>query len=127
MMSFLLLLSELPWPFHAGAIQRLNLELESYVWTGRNQTMTLSAMTTGGPPSGVWRRDGVDIESDGLNITITFELDTSSEGFERLCPYTSRLRAHRPIGGLFSYLVTNRLTSRVLDDTIFIDGKIACA
>ena len=97
--------------------------MESFVWTGRNQTFTYSARTIGGPPNGVWRRNGVVIESDNLDFTITFELDKNDENFLYKLPYTSRLRANGPTEGVFTYTVTNRVTPRIFtDSSMLIEG-----
>ena len=107
----------------SGSIKTLEFELESIVSSGEHQTMTLSARTVGGPPTGVWRRNDVVIESDDPDFTITFELDKSKEHFTSQVPYTSRLRSHGRTEGIFSYSVTNRVTPKVsLVENMIIEG-----
>ena len=98
------------------------MEIERFVWFGKDQTVTLSAGTTGGPPHGIWKRNDVVIESDDDDFTITFELDQSEEDFLVRVPYTSRLTSHGPTSGIFTYEVTNRLTPVLLFKSIIIDG-----
>ena len=98
------------------------MEIERFVWSGENQRVTLSAWTTGGPPHGSWKRNGVVIESDDPDFTITLELDQSEEDFLIRVPYTSRLSSHGHTSGIFTYVVTNRLTPVLLSKNITIDG-----
>ena len=98
------------------------MEIESFVWFGEDQTVTLSAQTTGGPPHGIWKRNDVVIESDDRDFTITFELNKSRTDFLIRAPYTSRLTSHGPTQGIFTYEVTNRLTPRLFSKNIYIDG-----
>ena len=105
-----------------GRIKEIVMELERGVWFGEDQTVTLSARTTGGPPSGVWKRNDVVVDSDDPDFTITFELDGSQKDYLIRVPYTSRLTSHGHTSGIFTYVVTNRLTPGLLSKSIAIDG-----
>ena len=90
-------------------------------WLNQNPKFTLITRTVGGPPDGVWKRDGQQLSASPC-YEMKYDLDTSGLYFEYQVPYNATLLSKCRNPGIYTFLVTNRLTSRSFNKSITIEG-----
>lgn len=83
----------------------------------------MRAISLGGPPDGHWERNGVEITKYNYDdITIQFELNTSSPNVYYEVPYVSMLVVQGTYPGMYIYSVSNKITNKVFSGSMLIEG-----
>ena len=102
------------------------MSFQSYSLSSTPQTVTLTGVTEGGPPTTyTWTRNGVVITDDDPEYSISIAVTADTEENSRISGYTSTLVTSLP--GHYQYSVTNRAMNASLTDNFGIQCNFVLA